>query len=808
MDELIRTKMHEALDVEQPDGGLRSRILSSLPADERLDHARTGGIIPMGRRTELAAGIAAVVLAAIVIGSFAYIRAVTRQHTVTPPVPSASPGFQAPRQTPELTTALNADPATPVILFNDAGDSYQVDGMTWDGRAGTVAKVSNTGQYPTSAESSNPAGTLFVAFPNILDRSGQVVAQLTGGPYADSGVGMYFVGTWADDEIHYCQVVPIFGGATSVPGTLQLTTPGGKPRDVAHVGTEAAGENTLTPTACSVLADRAVVVQVNPSPGPDGNLVNQYWVVQLSTGHVLWTHSVRGRGIAKVVASRDGRYVAEVQATGTTTIYDSNGSAVGHADGSIEAFSWDGSLALVVANGGEATVVRWSDGTTIWTVPPGEGLAGFQPQPGGTSFAIKTVNSAVYVVSSDGRVLAQRQVQSGLLGCLPKNCASIPASAVTQVLPQMMVGNVGWAGATQRTTDGGFHWRDVSPPTPANPTKGGYAEYVLDIDHAWVTMATGAAGQPSATNLAVFATADGGQTWSQGNVPINGAATESARIDFIDARHGWLITDSGQTAFDKTNTSMVSQPITRAVYSTADGGVSWTLLTTAHEADGSTMGTLGLTCSMNGLTFTSLNDGWLTWDSGCGIGSNAQPPPQPAAGMSLVAVTHDGGRTWQRVNLPSLPLSGDYVCNVHQAVFTLSRGVIPADCGGISVAGVSGVYATNDAGRTWSFRQLPVFSQQIDFADANNGWTFGTPGVSLYRTTDGGSHWTVAKPFDAEQNFSSLSFVDSKVGFAMTSRYSADGSAGYQTMWKTTDGGLTWSVMSSLPTGPRGRGCC
>lgn len=76
----------------------------------------------------------------------------------------------------------------------------------------------------------------------------------------------------------------------------------------------------------------------------------------------------------------------------------------------------------------------------------------------------------------------------------------------------------------------------------------------------------------------------------------------------------------------------------------------------------------------------------------------------------------------------------------------------------------------------------------------------------LYRTTDGGSHWTVVKRFDAEQNFSSLSFVDSKVGFALTSRYSADGSAGYRTMWKSTDGGLTWSVMSAVPTGPNR--CC
>ena len=34
MDELIRSRMHEALDVEQPDSRLRSRVIASLPAAE------------------------------------------------------------------------------------------------------------------------------------------------------------------------------------------------------------------------------------------------------------------------------------------------------------------------------------------------------------------------------------------------------------------------------------------------------------------------------------------------------------------------------------------------------------------------------------------------------------------------------------------------------------------------------------------------------------------------------------------------------------------------------------------------------
>jgi hypothetical protein len=373
-----------------------------------------------GRRTELAAGIAAVLLAAIVVGTFAYIRAVTHPQTIAPPI-------------------------TPLILFSNPADPYQVDGMTWDGRiSGKVTRVLDNG---SGVDSSNPAGTLFVAFPNILDRSGRVVAQLTGGPYANPGVGDYFVGTWADDESHYCQSVPVFApgppGANPVSGTLQLTTPGGTPRNVAQVGEVSPEYNNVSVAACSVLADRAVVVEADPNGSGTSYAVYQYWVVQLSTGRVLWAHDLRGsKTIARVIASRDGQYVAEVSATGTSTIYGPSGSRVGQVSDPVLAFSWDGSL--VVAGHTESEVfdncprnsisscvpfpqpqvIRWRDGATIWTLPAGQTLAVIQPEPEGTSLAIaayaavppvlgaqfSTYPTVLYVVSSNGQVLGQTDV--------------------------------------------------------------------------------------------------------------------------------------------------------------------------------------------------------------------------------------------------------------------------------------------------------------------------------------------------------------------------------------------------------------
>jgi hypothetical protein len=825
VDDLIRTKMHEALEVELPDSGLRSRILSALPVNGRLDRADASGTTPIGRRTELAAGIAAILIAAVIIGSLVYARSLIRPSNVTPPITSPSP--KVPRPSPTLTQSLNVSKTTPVILFTDAGNPNQIDGMTWDGqRAGKIAEIPSPGQpvCQTTAtaqdcsplplgggappvggpESPNPAGTLFVAFPYFYDRTGHVVATLKGGPYADPGVGEYFVGTWADDELHYCQVVPIFGGTVAVPGTLQLTTPGGTPRNVARIGMQAPGANTLRVTVCSMSADRAVVLQDDSNPS--STRVAQYWVVQLSSGHVLWTHNLSGSGVANVVASRDGRYVAEVLSTGTSTVFGPDGSSVGHVSGYVQSFSWDGSLVVVVASGGRTSVVKWSDGTLAWTLPAGQGLSGFQSEPGGTSIAITTIEGALFVVSSDGRVLGQRQVGiGGLLSCNTFACTTFPPSGtdVVQVLPQLIVGAVGWADGPQRTTDGGVHWENVSPPTPANRAKGGDSNFFLDTNHAWVTAATGTVGLPSATTLVVFATADGGQTWTQSSVPISGAGSDSAHVDFIDAQHGWLITDSGTGGFDKTSGSLITQPLTRVVYATADGGVTWTHLTSANQSDGSTLGTLALGCGMSGLTFTSLNDGWLTWSGSCSPGPTGEQSGPSVT--SNVAVTHDGGRSWQPVALPSFPSSTAYSCNVHSPVFRSSQGVIPVDCGGNGRPGLSAIYATKDGGRSWSLRKVPFYSQQLDFVDANTGWTFGVSGVSLFRTTDGGSHWTMVMRFASEQNAGGLSFVDTKTGFVLTSRYAPDRQSGYSDMWKTTDGGQTWSTMSSVPVGPA---CC
>lgn len=77
MDELIRQKMHEALEVEQPAADLRSRVVSSLPANE-----------PRRRRVwtlsgQWAAGFVAVLLAVAVVAGLLYT------HSIRPTAPAS-----------------------------------------------------------------------------------------------------------------------------------------------------------------------------------------------------------------------------------------------------------------------------------------------------------------------------------------------------------------------------------------------------------------------------------------------------------------------------------------------------------------------------------------------------------------------------------------------------------------------------------------------------------------------------------------------------------------------------------------------
>jgi hypothetical protein len=393
MDEL-RRDVNEAFDKGQPElgdlSGVRERIVRQTHAARRT---------PTAGHLQLAAGLAAVLIAAVAIATFAYVRSGQQpSHGPGPARPSASP-------TP-LSKPLNVSTDTPVLLYYDPANADQLDGMTWDGK--------QSGRVDWALGLANPSATLFTRPTEILDRSGRVVVT---GNFGLKG----FSGTWADDGFHFCQMVPFDHlGAGGVPATLQLVTPGSKPRSVARVGM-VYEQAVLRVAACSVRKDRAVVVQGY------GNSVStaQYWVVQLSTGKVLWTHRFDISRDMTIVVSPDGQLIAEddVGFSSHSVIYGAYGSALLNLNAHVDAFSADDSLVVMddAFGLGHLTVHAWGGGgntslqAPIWSAPAGYSLSAIEAQPDGSTLAIwmnlgrqgfSSTLPDLYVIASDGKVIA------------------------------------------------------------------------------------------------------------------------------------------------------------------------------------------------------------------------------------------------------------------------------------------------------------------------------------------------------------------------------------------------------------------
>jgi hypothetical protein len=250
----------------------------------------------------------------------------------------------------------------------------------------------------------HPAGSLFGGTGYIRDRSGTMVASP-----AITTKG--FAGTWSDDGQHYCSMVSnsVLPPAGGEPATLQIAAVGQAPRNVVQVG-RMYDQSSTGVAACSIQKDRAVVIHA----GPTGNTL-QFWVVQLSTGRTLWTKANGG----DIRPSIDGQYIAEssydqTTKTSTTKIYSSSGAVLGHVPGAVNTFSWDGSLAVTGDWQGMVSVVRWRDGTVVWTGPSDGGYLGAMPEPGGQRLAISASDPQhpqtggfypgnVYVVGPDGQ---------------------------------------------------------------------------------------------------------------------------------------------------------------------------------------------------------------------------------------------------------------------------------------------------------------------------------------------------------------------------------------------------------------------
>lgn len=369
---------------------------------------------------------------------------------------------------------------------------------------------------------------------------------------------------------------------------------------------------------------------------------------------------------------------------------------------------------------------------------------------------------------------------------VPVNPNAKPNHALAGDRGGMVSPSTGWwlgGGGIIHTADGGAHWTDVTPPSTAGPV------YFLDATHAW---------------LFPYRTTDGGRTWQRGDsVPSPGFG---GILYFHDANHGWLwsVTNQGDDLF-----------------ATDDGGLRWARLATNPVATPCGPAPPDGGGDSRGMAFVSVSDGWIS--RYCGASG--------ASGGVLLA-THDGGTTWspqQVATGTAVPVAID-----DQNAVIFSAGMFRGDNPALLV--------TSDAGRTWAARQVPAGVDTVHFIDPTHGWAFVTQAnpngltpsmrvetVPLYRTDNGGVTWsrvptslprdvtttidTLAGPQVSDNLIDDLYFVDMNNGFAVrggafplptfcTPKHPTDPPqhcAASAQLLKTSDGGVTWTVVGFLP---------
>ncbi len=354
----------------------------------------------------------------------------------------------------------------------------------------------------------------------------------------------------------------------------------------------------------------------------------------------------------------------------------------------------------------------------------------------------------------------------------------------------------GWAStylAILRTSDGGAHWQDVTPWQKLSPW--GHSATFLTASIAWVVQQ---GNKDDKTPAQVFRTADGGQTWQHSDLPDTVSAftpTSSpyqgnrtdvsvSSVSASDAQHAWVVSTR---IFTPSHNSDNIQITYTHVLQTSDGGKTWSVL--LQGLPGTQSSTSPSAPRIGWAVLVNATTGWLNG-------------PTP----STLLVTQDGGATWQQHALPPLPIkdpTGGAATQLLVPTFlSAQQGILSTLTYGRNGNNQYTCYVTRDGGTTWTV--TPPLTLQwfpaTDYRDATH-WSFLTDTSILYKTVDGGQHWTTSQLKTAFQRIEQVQFLSSTIGWAIGNNIPANGSfmGDSDTVTapvKTTDGGKTWTALS------------
>ncbi|MCD4773249.1 MAG: T9SS type A sorting domain-containing protein [Bacteroidales bacterium] len=164
--------------------------------------------------------------------------------------------------------------------------------------------------------------------------------------------------------------------------------------------------------------------------------------------------------------------------------------------------------------------------------------------------------------------------------------------------------------------------------------------------------------------------------------------------------------------------------------------------------------------SLNSIYFTNIQTGFIVGDSG------------------LVLQTNDGGLSWNQIDLGDIR-------------YFRSVSFVNEQSGWISTyfSQGAGLYKTINGGEDWDYIDSTVYHPF--FIDPNNGWgKLWVGGPSIVGTNDGGNTWSYLSNFGGIW-LHDIQFIDLMNGF-----YTTNDMGGGPKLYKTTNGGLNWTLAS------------
>ena len=373
-----------------------------------------------------------------------------------------------------------------------------------------------------------------------------------------------------------------------------------------------------------------------------------------------------------------------------------------------------------------------------------------------------------------------------ILGLLAVFLIGVPVSAQQMASPiqsmKLLTADVGWASNGQTlfwTTDGGKHWKDITPKL-AHKWQAVSSVSFLDTSTGWALLNCADHRDPKIDDVCFeFAsTTDAGESWSVVHPKVVDPIPQTdfddwtgfsgtTFLNFSDSEHGWAILKrSGNTA--------VSSGV---MLRTTDGGKTWTQ--TPKD-------TLPMADHFH---FVTAKDGWI-----------AGGPDQ------TLYATHDAGATWRRVAVkpPAEVKVGmwpptqngiwpDYQLPVFEDA---KRGfLIGSYWNGTKSTSV--LFSTNDLGSTWKFdKVLPdingaiaIFRGTLFAVSTPRGMdklTFTRMPLDENATAAGSVtadiHGIRIKHYNLGGGYDEISMIDDTYGWLLADELLA-----------TSDGGASWS---------------